>query len=264
MKRVWVIAFGLGVAIGWGIPQASRLGGVGEVEGGAQRLQGDKGGGHDVRVRVAGGQVWIAPERLWDLMGPGPTTALSLGSFLKSQAAAERPGLVRLAAWAGLDAAETKELERILVEATQARRRWEDEQVRVRKDGPGAWVVTIPGDGGEARDGLRQRLAGAFGEERAMAIELGGDLDGFFEFLLFAPGFRHGEVRVEAILRPQENGEDWGDRQVDLVISAEGRSLSWLTRMSRLESDAVIGGVGRFMGGGVEIERQLKMDAVKE
>ena len=101
-----------------------------------------------------------------------------------------------LAKWAGLDAAQKQQLEAILHEAAQARLEWESKEVKATRTNPGQWRLDFPSDKGLARAALKERIEATFPPDAASAIQLAGDLDNFFGFGYWAPGFRHGQIEV--------------------------------------------------------------------
>jgi len=112
-----------------------------------------------------------------------------------------------LSSWIPMTQDEMRLLSAALDQAARARRDWEDSHVKVTAIGPGEWTVFFPGDGGMARQNLDASIEEILGAERASQIEILGNTDGFLGMKWLAPGFRHGQIRVLAMMEKSLFGD---------------------------------------------------------
>ena len=249
MKWRMVIGFGIGVALGWGLPGQTPVDRKQAAEiHAAEKLASEPA---DPSVPGSGphdsGHVPV--ERLMELVDSDQATALSVADIMTGN---DRP-LDALAAWARLDAGQKAELARILREAVDERLAWESANVRVEQTAPGHWVLDFPGDKGLARKALRERIESAFPPETAAAIQLAGDLDHFHGFGSWDPEFRHGRVTAR-VLRSSAIGEADPDGKFLLVLAKTEQSTLESSRgIDDYRNDYRIGRLARLLGPETEV-----------
>lgn len=211
MKERWlavVVCFAVGVTLGWWFSGSASS----DASGAASAPSGDRRANDMEKTPVArtkdDADLDISPQQLTELVELGRATALSMENMQHGNPTQ----LDTLAKWAGLEAAQKQELEAILREAAQARLEWESKEVKATRISSGHWLLEFPSDKGSARAALKQRIEAAFPPDAARAIQLAGDLDHFFGFGSWAPGFRHGQVevitrRTDGADRPHADGD---------------------------------------------------------
>ena len=195
MKERWlsvVVCFAVGVTLGWWLsgPASGHASGA-AVSASEEHRAKDAGTGSETRTR-GDADLGISPQQLTELVALGRATAMSMENMQHGNPIQ----LDTLATWAGLDTAQKQQLEAILREAAQARLAWESKEVKATRARPGHWLLEFPSDKGSARAALKERIEATFPPDAANAIQLAGDLDNFFGFGYWAPGFRHGQVEV--------------------------------------------------------------------
>lgn len=168
-------------------------------------------------LRIAGGEVWIPQEKLAALAG----STLAARMYMDDLSDGDWPCVNALRSWVPMTEDEETGFKKVLQQAVRQRMAWESANVTVKESGPGEWKVVFPGDGGNAKLQLQRAIETIFGAERAGQIDILGDTDGFFGLKWLAPGFRHGEIRVQAMVEKTL----WGKENIRLSAEIDGRAI---------------------------------------
>jgi hypothetical protein len=147
-------------------------------------------------LRIADGAVWIPQEKLASLA----SSTLAARMYLDDSESNDWSCVNVLHSCMPMTDDERIEFKKVLQEAARQRKEWERANVTVKETAPGEWMVLFPGDGGKAKLELQRSIETIFGAERSGQIDVLGDTDGFFGMKWLAPSFRHGEIRVQAMV----------------------------------------------------------------
>jgi hypothetical protein len=201
-------------------------------------------------LRIADGAVWIPQEDLASLA----SSTLAARMYLDDAESNDWSCVNALTSWVRMTDDERTRFKIVLQEAARRRMAWETANVTVKETGPGEWKVLFPGDGGKAKLELQRSIETIFGADRAAQIDILGDVDGFFGMKWLAPGFRHGEIRVQAMVvesfREQEN--------IRLSAEIDGRPIGLNLDGGSLEEKTFTERILPRMGGPDAIRRGAK------
>jgi len=239
MKFVRLVVPGLiaGVAVGWLWPVDSPVWEESNANADSQVVERADDSGKDedphLPVRMDLDQVWLSKDQLKDALRIGNSTLLKMSAFRKIENGhITSSAFDSIRAYLGMSPDESRDFHQILSEATESRLKWEKENVKGIKTGPGEWEIRVPGDGGKALEALREKLKERFGAERLGEIDLLADLDGFFQTDYFLPEFRYGVMKVRSRLGDEMVNEQ---RVVDLKVETSERTLDYRLGYSTLD-----------------------------
>lgn len=193
------------------------------------------------RLRIADEKVWVPAEDLQRLT----TETLAARMHMDDSAADGWSCVAALRSWIPMTQDEMRLLSAALDQAARARRDWEDSHVKVTDIGPGEWTVFFPGDGGMARLNLNTSIEEILGAERASQIEILGNPEGFFGMKWLAPGFRHGQIRVLAMMEKSLFGEP----RVRLSVEIDGKAIGLHLDGSSLQEQTFATRILKHFGG---------------
>lgn len=169
-------------------------------------------------IRISNEAVEITPERLRSLLAF--RASLDMDIFKQTSWGETHRGFQKIVEWAGLDGIEREALRSILRQTAEDRLAWESANVKVSSRQAGEWSLEFPGDRGEARERLKQRLESTFSAEKVASISAAGDIDHFT-----SPSgtwaFKHGTVSV------------WIE---DVGMISDGGAVEWVHFMTRNEN----------------------------
>ena len=199
MKTIIALCFFLGIVLGYLIPRTHDAGGGSGGKSARKSpsfAQFESETRESSPIRKIEDRIEIRRDRLEQLLLSQHPTALSADIFYSSNASPLTWKVDGLGKWAHLDPGDQRKLLHILSNAAKSRREWEKANVKVDSPTPGKWILQYPGDKGKAREELKQQIESAFPPDRAMAIQLGGDLDNFFGLGSIQPEFKNGAVEI--------------------------------------------------------------------
>lgn len=225
------LSFVIGLLIGWCMPGSSGpsdavAGPARHAESRSPGPESDLSAASAPAIRLTRENVEISQERLMALLEMPGSTALSVREFIGRDTAWANGSLDRLAEWSELDEVEKQRLDGIVRHAADARKQWEMANVTVASQEPGHWTLDFPGDDGLARAGLKREIAAAFGTEKAVAIDAGGNLNDFFGFGIISPEFRNGRVEIFALRLGANDQPDPEGRNLSIECRIDGRKIS--------------------------------------
>jgi hypothetical protein len=193
------------------------------------------------RLRIADEKVWVPAEDLQRLT----TETLAARMHMDDSAANGWSCVAAMSSWVPMTQEEMRLLSAALDQAARARRDWEESHVKVAETGPGEWTVFFPGDGAMARQNLHASIEEIFGAERARQIEILGNPDAFFGMKWLAPGFRHGQIRVRAMMEPSL----FSEARVRLSVEIDGKAIGLHLDGESLQEQAFASRILKHLGG---------------
>jgi hypothetical protein len=203
--------------------------------------------GENPRLRISDGVVWVPKDALESIA----LETLAARMHMDDPEADGWPCVNALSSWVPMTDDERSQFKKALQQAAHQRQEWEKTHVKVQESGPGEWKVFFPGDKGEGRLELKRSIEAVFGAERAEQIDILGNTDGFFGMKWLAPGFRHGEIRVLAMVE-----ENFLTRErIRLSVEIDGQAIGFHLDDNSLQTQAFAGRILKHMGGPEVIRR---------
>lgn len=199
------------------------------------------------------GPVTVDPSKFGVLLNEAMTSQLTMNAYGRNDGPAHT-GYTAFTSRLGLREEQLPAFHRIFREAAEARLAWEAENVTARETAPNEWTLNFPGDGGEGKQHLAEKLEAEFGREMAQNIFLKTDIDALFEFTDFQEAFRHGELKVR--VRTLKSDTFGVPDETQVAVRSGDQTVGFILGSNTIHPSGLPWRIARLVGGEDALRRK--------